>query len=549
MEGLIHSASAFFNSYLMESGNVERTSYNGENAFSVKLMECDLIVPLKRFSKLGRHEYTGSFYLKSGDAFTSIPFEKAAAIITGNTELYSRVIESTYNIVSTLKSKKAELQKEIYSSDFIKTEKSLFAGHTFHPAPKSRQGFTKIDSKLYSPEESTGFPLRWFFVDQKLIHSKASANFTDYNWLKEIFSREIPEVKIPVECVPFPMHPWQASRILKNEIICEYITTGRIREVEGPGPDWHPTSSLRTLYREDAPYMLKFSLNVKLTNSIRQMLSTELDRGLQVHDVLSTVKGKEFLEKFPDFKVLYEPVYLAIKDKNNKPLQETFVMGRENTVSSNDLLLAFMTQNHPAFEKNYIQHCIEKLEGTNNLDKSFLWLDHFMNKVMKPFISAESEYGILLGAHQQNLLVKIENNLPAGAIFRDCHGTGYLPKGKTYFGHLLDETNGNILDEKTGTYLFSYYLIINSLFNVVASIASGFFVSEEKLIQHVTDILNKWRNEFPESSCLNYVLSDEKLKHKGNFLCSFKTINENTSGDPLSIYVEISNPFLIKGQV
>lgn len=551
MEGVKHSATAFFNSYLMESKNHSLSSHENYNAFSIPLEGAELIVPVKRISKLGRHEYEGRFFLKYKDSF-EIPFMTAAkklvdSLSPENEDFYNRVVESKENIVSILETKKFHLHKVYDTPQFLLAEKALFAGHSLHPAPKSRQGFTRIDSKLYAPEESTGFPLRWFFISSELVISKHSRNFTDTNWLEDMFALEFPDMKVPAGLLPYPMHPWQASRILERPEMKEYLASGRLREVAGIGADWHPTSSLRTIYRAEAPYMLKFSLDVKLTNSVRHMLSKELDRGLQVHDVLCSPKGQEFLKNNPQFSVMFEPVYLAIKDLSGEPIKETFVMARENNISQeNHYLLAFLTQNHPSFGKNFIQREIEKLgEG-----KTFEWLKSFLQNIIKPILVAESQYGILLGAHQQNLLIRMENHLPTGAVFRDCHGTGYLPKGFENFKEFLDESNGNILDEKNGTYLFSYYLVINSLFNVLGAIASEDFEKEEKLIQFVRETFKEWKKaDLKDSSCLNYLLSEEKLKHKGNFLCTLKNINENTTGNPLEIYVDIKNPFVVKENI
>lgn len=537
MEGLKHSATAFFNSYLMESTHHQLIAFGPYQAFSIPLNDEELIIPITRFSQLGRHEYTGRFFLKLGEVMESVPFNVAAGKLVPES-LLSRVCESADNLGHILSQRGAELSKIHESTpDFITAEQALYAGHCLHPAPKSRTGFTEIDSKLYTPEARAVFPLRWFFVHETLIVEEHSENFTDKNWLRKIFQQEFPEIKIPAGVTPFPMHPWQASRILSRLDIRMYLAEGKIREVEEAGPDWMPTSSLRTLYRKSSNYMLKFSLDVKLTNSVRHMLEHELQRGLQVHDVFSKI------EEDKNFKVLFEPVYLSILG-----IKETFVMGRKNVEYLEDYnLLAFMTQNHPQFQKNFIQKEISQLGGSFE-EASVRWLNAFMEVVIRPFISLETKQGILLGAHQQNLLIRSVNHLPVAAVFRDCHGTGYTPKGFEKFQSFLDPENGNVLGYETGSYLFSYYLIINSLFNTIGAMASGNLVSEEKLINQATANFQEWKNtDLSESHCLQYLLSSEKLMHKGNFLCSMKNINENTTSNPLDIYVEITNPFSQRG--
>lgn len=561
-----HSATCFFNSLFLEWREQKLGTFLGNNAFFIKLnSEKELIIPLKRFSRLGRHEYLGTFFLQASDGYSAVGFMQAVELVLHHLaksddeiqnikNFLERVTDSDQNIRFSLNLRHKEFT-ELHKNPltFKETERSLFVGHAFHPAPKNKAGFNQMDAKLYSPECGGEFPLRWFWVAKDMVYKKSSEVFKDHQWLTKLWKEEFPNKPLIEGYEPFPMHPWQAQHILAMPIVQTYLREGRMMEMNETGPYWFPTTSLRTIYREAADYMLKFSLNVKLTNSVRHLLEHELLRGLQVHEVFSTDEGKTLMRAHPGFQVVFEPSYLAIKNEAGEPIKETFVVCRENSFKENqgeNSVVAVLTQDHPEFQDNLLQSFIKK--HAQHHQQSYAsaaekWFDLFLKNAVAPLLDAQQNYGILMGAHQQNLILGFEDHLPVKATFRDCHGTGYSPLGFETFGtkvKSLDVSNGNILNHEIGNYLLSYYLIINSTFNVMTAIAQGGSMAEEKLIEQMRVFLEKLRSETPKDpSCLNYLLDDKVLQHKGNFLCSLRNINENTAKNPLDIYVPIPNPF------
>ncbi|WP_408097112.1 IucA/IucC family protein [Peredibacter sp. HCB2-198] len=564
----LHSATCFYNSLFLEWRQNRLGTFRNQNAFFVQLdAEQELVIPLKRYSRLGRHEYQGTFFLRNKGDHTQIDFQKSVELMLktlAKTEdeihninnFISRVKDSEENIRFSLKLRKNDFESIFRDlPNFKDAERALFVGHAFHPAPKNKTGFNQIDAKLYSPECGGQFPLRWFWVANDMIYKKSSEIFDDHEWLTKMWKEEFPHKAAIEGYQAFPMHPWQAQHILSMPVIQTYMKQGRMMEMNETGPDWYPTTSLRTIYRESASYMLKFSLNVKLTNSMRHLLEHELLRGLQVHEVFNTKEGKSLLASHPGFNVVFEPSYYAIKDEKGLPIRETFVVCRENSFKEDKVqhvVLAVLTQDHPEFKENLLQCLVRKYaeqEKLGHADASNKWFDLYLKNAVAPMLDAQKNFGILLGAHQQNLIIGIENNLPVKATFRDCHGTGYSPLGLELFGKsvkTIDVNNGNILNYEIANYLFTYYLIINSTFNVMTALAQGNAVSEEKLILQMRAFLEKALAENPKDpSCIQYLLNDKVLQHKGNFLCSLRNINENTAKNPLDIYVQIPNPFLV----
>lgn len=465
--------------------------------------------------------------------------------ICQGTQLLNRLYNSIENMELSLKASEQEIQK-LYQGEikFIPAEQGLLVGHSFHPTPKSRDEFTFEDLKNFAPEFQASFPIIWYLVREELIYEERSEASGNRNWQQELFKKEIPS-----GFVPFPVHPWQ-NQILKNDpIIKKYLAGGLIQEAGKGQENWTATSSMRTLFHADSPFMLKFSMSVRMTNSIRHMQKKEVSRGMQVHDAFHTTAGKHFSSRFPQFKVMHEPGFMAIKDESGEVMPQTVALIRENPFLKDEpsvAVLATLTQAHPLEGKNLIARCLKQdISGRR-------WFGAFLDNAIIPLLVAQADYGIMLGAHQQNLLIELQDGMPTGSYFRDCQGTGFSELGK---GLLLNEMPdaqkflAHLVPEDASLSLFSYYLIINSVFNTIAAVAQVSPVTEKDLIDLFVEKLTELKSNVKDPSVINHLLHSKTLNQKGNFRCSIHSINENTTENPLSIYNSISNPIYLESSL
>ena len=566
-QAILHSATCFLNSLLREWNDYQVIQKNQQSHIEIKLDdESVLTIPLKQYSSLGRHVYTGEFFVHG----ISLSFEQMVYRLCTKlakqfdtpleqvNKFKERVFASLQNIETSLEIRENFIESVFKSGlSFKDAEQGLFIGHNFHPTPKSRDQFDLADMKTYSPEFGGHFALDWYMADPSILIQNQSTSFKVDSWTSELAEQEIgdqPEYqKLKVQgFVALPMHPWQMKALSENANIQKYIQSGLLVQLIPSKMLWYPTSSLRSIYRQDAPYMLKFSMSVKLTNSIRHMLTHEVERGLQLRDVLSTELGQVFLKDHPQFKVVTEPAYFSLKNEKGEAMDETIVVCRDNPFQSvqadHKSVLATLTQDAPLSGMNLIQSMIKSAADNLSFEaRSVKWFKEYLNCVVTPLVQAQSNYGIILGAHQQNLIIDFKQGYPVAAYFRDCQGTGYSELGFHNFSkHVpsIYRENGNVVSEKMGNYLFAYYLILNSTFNVITAIAQSGWVSELILIQILKDHLQTILDQkVKDPSCLNYILNGAELMHKGNFICAFKNINENTTVDPLVIYTGVQNPF------
>jgi len=564
-----HSATCFLNSLLREWNGYEIVNSNLETKVMIPVKDGAAIeLPLAKYSSLGRHEYTGFYLIHKNRERYAIEFSQLVNLLSeflaeefqtdaqALENFKSRVFASQKTILKTLEKRSDEFGSfSLASWNFKNAEQALVIGHNFHPNPKSRDEFNEEDMNLYSPEWGGHFRLQWLVVRCNVLLQKKSKSFADDLWTNKLMNQEGLELGGAFdsrEFIAVPMHPWQWAILKKQTLFQNYLQQNSIIELGTGHKEWYPTSSLRSVYCESAPYMLKFSMSVKLTNSIRHLLPREVERGLQLADVLATPKGQEFLSLHPYFHIVIEPAYLCFRDEDGSPVAESLIVARENPFSSFEkaqgkILLATLTQADPLGGRNLIHKLLEQdhsdLPAKAKVKK---WFNQYLHVTVKPILLAHANYGIILGAHQQNLILDFDGAYPKAAYFRDCQGTGYSQLGYELFANQVSSIsleNGNVVSEKMGHYLFAYYLILNSSFNVITALTQDSPLSEDELLKDFKDFLIDLQStELRDSSFIKYLLNEDRLMHKGNFICSFKSINENTAVDPLAIYTPVQNP-------
>ncbi|WP_444929894.1 IucA/IucC family protein [Microbulbifer sp. SSSA002] len=464
-----------------------------------------------------------------------------------------RVQASVRNMTQALQARDEEMAHLFEGVlSFAESEQALLCGHSIHPTPKSREPFTDRDAERFAPEFGNSFALMWLGVDPQFLSGASGAQVSEEQ-LAALLGETDGAPQPPEGFVAVPAHPWQWQQLQSDQRIVQLLESGRIVELGAGSGDWRATSSLRAVYSADSPYMLKFSLSLRLTNSVRTLQPKEMVRGLEVLKVRDTPVGQEFARRYPNFQVLAEPAYLMLTDESGSPMIESLVMFRENPfvgeAAENTCLLATLTQDHPGTDDCRAAQLIGQLAQEQNISSiaaSKRWFDAFLDAVIEPLLIAQADFGILFGAHQQNLIMRFEGALPVAGYFRDCQGSGYSRLGeellKPYLPNLA-ENSVNVFDEEMANRLFVYYLIVNSCFGVISAIAAAGLVSERVLLNQFRDRLQfLYDGQRRDRSCLAYLLQSAQIWAKGNFQCAVIGMNETTSENPLSIYHSMDNP-------
>ncbi|NJQ21718.1 IucA/IucC family siderophore biosynthesis protein [Pantoea sp. LS15] len=434
---------------------------------------------------------------------------------------------------------------------FAEAEQALLVGHAFHPAPKSHEPFNETEARRYLPDFASRFPLRWFAVESTLIAGD-SLNVSLRERLLRFAAQSAPELLGHFTDTRWllPMHPWQAEYLLGQEWCQRLVTNGSLQDLGEAGAQWLPTSSSRSLYSETNSDMIKFSLSVRLTNSVRTLSVKEVKRGMRLARLAKTERWQDLQVRYPTMRVMQEDGWAGLRDESGVIQEESLMALRVNllfdTPDTQTNVLVSLTQAAPDGGDSLLAAAVRRLSERLDLPlarAARCWLDAYCDRVLLPLFSAEADYGLVLLAHQQNILVEMQQDFPVGLIYRDCQGSAWTEGADAWLKEAGETDVENRFGESQLLRYFPYYLLLNSTLAVTAALAAAGFDSEENLMSRVRDALASLRTTAKQTRCLDYVLDSPTWNCKGNFFCYLHDRNENTIADPAVIYFDFSNPF------
>ncbi|WP_058911394.1 aerobactin synthase IucA [Entomohabitans teleogrylli] len=433
---------------------------------------------------------------------------------------------------------------------FGAAEQALLVGHAFHPAPKSHEPFSQQEAQRYLPDFAPRFPLRWFAVDSALLAGD-SLRLNLQQRLTRFAVQNAPQLLDALSDRQwlFPLHPWQANHLSEQDWCQQLVDKGLVKDCGEAGAAWLPTTSSRSLYCATSQDMIKFSLSVRLTNSLRTLSLKEVQRGMRLARLAQTPRWQTLQARFPTFRVMQEDGWAGLRDLQGNIRAESLFALRENLLfdqpDSQTNVLVSLTQSAPDGGDSLLAATVKRLSARLNISPrqaAHAWLDAYCQQVLKPLFSAEADYGLVLLAHQQNILVEMHQDLPIGLIYRDCQGSAFMPHAAGWLDETGEAQAENVFSREQLLRYFPYYLLVNSTFAVTAALGAAGMDSERRLMARVRDALTALRREVTHTTCLDYVLDSPLWNVKGNFFCYLHDHNENTIVDPKVIYFDFSNP-------
>ncbi|CAI0953324.1 MULTISPECIES: IucA/IucC family protein [Serratia] len=434
--------------------------------------------------------------------------------------------------------------------NFAQAEQGLLVGHAFHPAPKSHEPFDERQAHRYLPDFAARFPLRWFAVDHRFLCGE-SLNLTLQQRLQRFAAESAPQLltHFTDDVWLLPMHPWQADHLLSQRWCRELVSQHLLRDLGEAGERWLPTSSSRSLYSASNRDMIKFSLSVRLTNSVRTLSVKEVKRGIRLARLAQTPRWQRLQARYPTFRVMQEDGWAGLRSVEGVIQEESLMALRDNLLfeqpESQTNVLVTLTQAAPDGGDSLLAAAVRRLAARLNLplrQAAHCWLDAYCQQVLLPLFSAEADYGLVLLAHQQNILVEMQQDLPVGMLYRDCQGSGFTRDAAPWLEEIGEAEAENRFSEQQLLRYFPYYLLVNSSLAVTAALAAAGFDSEGSLMARVRDALGGLRATARNTLCLDYVLDSPHWNCKGNFFCYLHDHNENTIVDPAVIYFDFVNP-------
>ncbi|MEB7453116.1 IucA/IucC family protein [Lysinibacillus sphaericus] len=469
-------------------------------------------------------------------------------------ELILRIIES-YQTMAHYIEKSFEGDKQHRASDtFIEAEQSLLLGHWLHPTPKSRQGMADWQQTSFAPELQGSFQLHYFRVDRKMVKEASVLEISASEHIARSLIKSQPEfVKSENVCF-IPVHPLQAQWLLQQQYVKKAIAEDLIKYEGALGAYYTATSSIRTVYNAQEEMMYKFSIPVKITNSLRVNRTHELKAGIAMARLMKKI---DFLQKHSSFQMMNDPAYMTIEFPNQTESgfevifrSNIFPKGHDEGIC----MIATLVQEPLLEEKSKLCQLIMKIAQSEfrSLESVSLdWFKVYWTNAIEPLLRLYDEHGIALEAHQQNSLLNISSGYPTTYYYRDNQGY-YL--SKAYKDVLLSiepslhETEELFYEDALIHDRFTYYLFMNQLFPVIARFGADQLINENELLKWSMDQLHLLEKKFTGFGKIfvRNILKQEELAFKANLLTRFHDVDELEAELEQAVYTKIPNPFVIQ---
>lgn len=573
------------NAYSQETGKVslfEKYQQNSTQlAFSqgltllslpLSLIQAQLFVPLSYVSRVGRHRIAdlpqifqkGQKLNFSAAAMVSLLLEELVQQSEGHVDaasLVERWIQSRDALQQFLNIRAEDFDALVQAKQsFIESEQALILGHSMHPAPKSRTGFVHEDWQKYSPEACGQTQLHYWLVASEYIAEGTALEQVFSIQLKQEIKWHLSESELETLAAYahyklLPLHPWQA-RYLQSKVWFKSLKA-KLKIIDLGEKAWifSPTTSVRTLASFNAPWMLKPSLSVMITNSIRVNLAKECHRGEMTHRLWHSELGQSILKQCPSLKAVNDPAWIALQ-LDGEIIDETICIVRDQpfTPEQQVTCIASLCQDHPVEERNRFNALFDQIASQQKLeDKAKIaldWFKTFLNISLSPLMYVYHRYGMAFESHQQNVLVELKDGWPQWLWLRDNQGFYYIEELADeilqQFPELHDKAHAvgskTFVDER-----FSYYFFGNTLFGIINAIGATGFVSEQDLLSVLQQYLFDLLKQYPESSLIQSLLYQPTLPYKGNLLTRLYELDELIAPvENQSVYIQLANPLYIK---
>ena len=448
--------------------------------------------------------------------------------------LLGRVRESLDAVATVLEARGPDVER-LWSARplrFEESEQALLLGHPLHPTPKGLCGRLR----QYTPELAPRFRLHWLSVDADVVAHDSATGTPAPELAAQLLGREAPCGRILL-----PAHPWEAGYLARAA--SELFHSGDVIDLGPDGDEVTPTTSVRTVYRAAWPYMLKFSLHARVTNSMRVSLPKELRRAVEAARLAQTPVGQAARRIAPRFAILHDPAYLQI------PGEDGFsVLFRENRWpgEADVTALTVLCQDHPFGGRSRLANIIEALGGTPEIARE--WFARYCEAVVVSLVRLYLELGLCFEPHQQNTLLELDGGWPERCVVRDSQGYFHREAAHADMCAVipeLGEASESIFPEALADERLVYYPFINNALGVVDALAAGGCVDEQVLLDDLRALLERERargGRYPHT-LLDRLLDDERWPCKGNLRTRLNDMDELV-GDiaEQSVYVTLPNP-------
>ena len=527
-------------------------------------IDAELYCPIEYWSPTGRHMWRDPLLVSRGrGALEVLDFEALVELVLAEYRAKEpmseasadrfrlRAAESEQNLRDILRHRSGPSAVHPLCCDFLQAEQGVLVGHPFHPLAKSRHGFDESDLRHYSPEFEGRFPLQWFAAEPRLVlEDWVGATTSAEQFADELAPAAV--LSIPAGWRLLPAHPWEASRLRQDPVVQVLLHEGRLVSLGAGVREYHPTTSLRTVWHRDGRYMFKLSTRVEITNCRRVNYLHEMRKGVGVARLLASAWGQDLARSVPELKILADVGFVTLMD-HDRPIAGFGTVVRENPyVAGETAVVAALLAEPPMAAASPARLLFEGLAAANGLsiaEACAQWFSAYVEVLFAAVLGAYVRRGLVLEAHLQNILLELDHTgMPRRIHFRDNQGFFFRKAvADEVLAHTpeLAEANPCIVPDAEIYGPFSYYLLVNNVLGLVQAFGSQGLCDECSLMALVWNALRPWRQR-DGSGLLEAVALARAWPAKGNLRMALEDRDELLRPfDRPATYLDVDNPALL----
>lgn len=417
-------------------------------------------------------------------------------------------------------------------SAFAAAEQGLRFGHIFHVTSKASEGFSEEDMQRYSPELGASFRLHYFAVATRLLDARAVNS--ELLPIDPDAARFAEGLLADGDYRLLPCHPWQANYLLGLPEIDALVRTGSLISLGPLGEAVWPTSSVRTVWLPGQDLFLKLSLDIRITNFVRNNPPEQVERALDASLALSWLP-QDVLDQ-PAFRILPELGSQTLKLPSNALRAACAVVYRKAmpAAEAEHAQVVASVLEEPAEGDIPLLALLRQAAAQSAPDAALIrrWWARYLDASLLPLLRLFSEYGISLEAHLQNAMMAFHDGWPVRGYARDMEGTS-ISRARFPFLDRLKPDSPALYDDQQAWHRFQYYVLVNHVGHVIACLARTGLTTEGMLWRDTAERLDATGNPLARQ-----LLTQPTLPAKANMLSSFHQHGERPT------WVEIPNPLI-----
>lgn len=188
--------------------------------------------------------------------------------------------------------------------------------------------------------------------------------------------------------------------------------------------------------------------------------------------------------------------------------------------SASPMVMAALLEPDPVDGVPPIIRAVQQAGGSDGDGQA--WFGRYLEVSLRPLIRLLVRHGIALEAHTQNSLVVLDDGRPARFVVRDLEGVSlnhHHPRAADRFGGAVAADSPALYDETEVWQRFTYYVVVNHVGQLVATLAEYGGLSEAELWSVAGDVLSDEamrHGAAPAAAPLRHLLDRAELPAKAN---------------------------------